>query len=64
MDEQKYAIKQLLDLSTNLHNRINSAIEEELLRGKGTQEGIERLKESLEYIIDEQMSRIKITEKM
>ena len=64
MDEQKYAIKQLLYLNTSLHNRINGVIEEELLRGKGTQEGIERLKESLEYIIDEQMSRIKITEKM
>ena len=64
MDEQQSAIKQLLYLSVSLHNRINNTIEEELLREKGTQEGIERLKESLEWIIDEQMSKIKISEKM
>ena len=63
LNEHQQAIKHLLYLNQQLNNRIVSYIEEYLLRNRGDQEDIDQLKESLYYVIDDQMSRIKIIDK-
>ena len=52
-------IKASLSMKRNVDSRIDNFIEEEVLRGKATVEGLSSLRESLIYRIDEQLVFIK-----